>query len=328
MSNSFKSGGLNLMDDVLVSICCITYNHENYIKDALDGFLMQRTDFEFEILIHDDASTDRTAEIIKEYELKHPDLIKPIYQIENQHSKGVKVGSFNRDRAKGKYLAICEGDDYWIDPYKLQKQFDYMNANPDCLMCVHASHNVNVGKEIVGEIRPYNRNTVIPPEDIILTSGNFIPTSSYFYKAEDLRDRPYFCQLSPVGDYALNLLCVSLGSIHYLDEFMSSYRINVPGSYLYRTARASEEKKVDLVKRRIRMLEEFNKFSGFEFDKYVQEKIEDLHFSIHLLQKDLSIIKTNYRNKYGLLGSRAKASLYVRKYLPKAYGLWRQIRDN
>jgi glycosyltransferase involved in cell wall biosynthesis len=128
------------MNDILVSICCITYNHEKYIKDALDSFIMQKTNFNFEILIHDDASTDKTAEIIREYELRHPNLIKPIYQAENQYSKGVKVGKFNIERAQGKYIAVCEGDDYWIDPYKLQKQVDYMSANPECLMCVHASY--------------------------------------------------------------------------------------------------------------------------------------------------------------------------------------------
>ncbi len=115
----------------LVSICCLTYNHEKYIHDAIEGFLMQKANFEFEILIHDDASTDGTTEIIKEYEKKYPGLIKPIYQTENQWSKGIKP--FFKDlfpKAKGKYIALCEGDDYWVDPYKLQKQVDFMEANP------------------------------------------------------------------------------------------------------------------------------------------------------------------------------------------------------
>ena len=108
------------MNDILVSICCITYNHEDYIADAIEGFLMQKTDFKYEVLIHDDASTDRTAEIIRKYERKFPNLIKPIYQTENQHSKGIKVGKYNIERALGKYIALCEGDDYWVDPCKLQ----------------------------------------------------------------------------------------------------------------------------------------------------------------------------------------------------------------
>lgn len=123
--------------DILVSICCITYNHQSYIKESIEGFLMQKTNFSFEIIIHDDASTDRTPEIIKDYEKKHPDLIKPIYQTENQYSKGREVFSFTLEKARGKYIAICEGDDYWTVPYKLQKQVDFLEAHPEYSACYH-----------------------------------------------------------------------------------------------------------------------------------------------------------------------------------------------
>lgn len=119
-------------DKPLVSIGCITYNHEKYIRDAIKGFLMQKTTFPFEILIHDDASTDGTADIIREYEKKYPDKIKPIYQMENQYSKGIPISAtYQFPRARGKYIALCEGDDYWTDPYKLQKQVDFLEKNID-----------------------------------------------------------------------------------------------------------------------------------------------------------------------------------------------------
>ena len=122
----------------LVSVCTLAYNHEPYIRECLDGILMQKTDFAFELLIHDDASTDGTADIIREYETKYPDIIKPIYQTENQYSKGVKVSlTYQYPRAKGKYIAMCEGDDYWTDPLKLQKQVDFMEANEDIPCCFH-----------------------------------------------------------------------------------------------------------------------------------------------------------------------------------------------
>lgn len=122
----------------LVSIQCITYNHEKYIKDAIEGFLIQKTNFPVEILIHDDASTDKTAEIIREYELKYPNLFKPIYQVENQYSKkkGL-VTSIQNKRSKGKYIAKCEGDDYWTDPLKLQKQVDFLESHPDYTLSCH-----------------------------------------------------------------------------------------------------------------------------------------------------------------------------------------------
>jgi len=119
------------MTHPLVTISCITYNHEKYIRDAIESFLAQQTSFPIEILIHDDASTDKTTNIIREFEQKHPDLIFPLYQTENQYSKGVKPEKINQDRARGKYLAYCEGDDYWPDPLKLQKQVDFLEANPD-----------------------------------------------------------------------------------------------------------------------------------------------------------------------------------------------------
>ncbi|MBQ7818146.1 MAG: glycosyltransferase family 2 protein [Bacteroidales bacterium] len=123
----------------LVSVCTLAYNHAPYIRECLDGILMQKTNFAFELLIHDDASTDGTADIIREYEAKYPDIVKPIYQTENQYSKGVKEISilYQYPRAKGKYIAMCEGDDYWTDPLKLQKQVDFMEANPHVSCCFH-----------------------------------------------------------------------------------------------------------------------------------------------------------------------------------------------
>lgn len=121
----------------LVSISCITYNHENYIRDAIEGFLIQKTTFPVEILIHDDASTDKTAQIVKEYAENHSDLIITIFQTENQYSQGIKPWpNFVFPRARGKYIALCEGDDYWTDPFKLQKQVDFLEENPEYSLCV------------------------------------------------------------------------------------------------------------------------------------------------------------------------------------------------
>ena len=140
----------NMMFDAkpLVSICCLAYNHEPYIRECLDGMLMQRTTFKFEILIHDDASTDNTAKIIKEYAEKYPTIIKPILQTENQYSKGKGIlAPFVYPKAKGKYIALCEGDDYWIDPYKLQKQVDFLENNKEFSYCVHRYLSFDVEKE-------------------------------------------------------------------------------------------------------------------------------------------------------------------------------------
>jgi len=131
----------------LVSISCITYNQAAFICSCFDGFLSQITNFEFEILVHDDASTDGTKQIIEDYTAKYPNLFFPIYQSENQYSKGLRgiMVRFNFPRARGKYIALCEGDDYWIDPYKLQKQVDFLESNPDYGL-VHTSCQHTVKK--------------------------------------------------------------------------------------------------------------------------------------------------------------------------------------
>lgn len=123
----------------LVSISCMTYNHAPYIRKCLDGFLLQQTNFAFEIIIHDDASADGTTGIIEEYASKYPGFIFPLLQKENLYSKGIRGLStrYNYPRCRGKYIAVCEGDDYWTDPLKLQKQVDFLEANGDYVLTYH-----------------------------------------------------------------------------------------------------------------------------------------------------------------------------------------------
>lgn len=130
----------------LVSVSTITYNHKDFIGRCIEGVLSQKTNFKIEYLIHDDCSTDGTTEIVKRYAEKYPDVIKPMYETENQYCKGGPWGSivYNYPRAKGKYIALCEGDDFWTDPYKLQKQVDFMESHPEYSVCFHRFWNVNV----------------------------------------------------------------------------------------------------------------------------------------------------------------------------------------
>jgi len=139
-----------MKEEPLVSIQCLIYNHEPYLRKCLNGFVIQKTSFKFEAIVHDDVSTDGSADIIKEYAEKYPDIIKPIYEKENQYSK--HDGSLNKimnNACLGKYIAFCEGDDYWTDPYKLQKQVDFLESNSDYGL-VHT--NCSCNKE--GIIKP------------------------------------------------------------------------------------------------------------------------------------------------------------------------------
>ena len=124
----------------VVSICCLTYNHAKFVRQCMDGFLMQKTDFGVEILVHDDASTDGTDDILREYEERYPDKVFPLYEEQNKFSQGYRGRmdiEFNYSRARGKYIAYCEGDDYWTDPLKLQKQVEFMESHPEYSVCFH-----------------------------------------------------------------------------------------------------------------------------------------------------------------------------------------------
>ncbi len=211
--------------NILVSVSCLVYNHEPFLRECFDGFVMQQTTFPIEILVHDDASTDHSADIIREYTEKYPDLFKPIFQTENQYSKGVKISmEYQIPRAKGKYIAMCEGDDYWTDPLKLQKQVEFLEENPDFSLCFH---NVKVWKQKEGVMVDDFITRDVPSETDIyeLAKGNYIHTPSVVFR----NDKRVFNAISKmgklgVGDYPMWMLCAQYGKIKKFDECMAVYR--------------------------------------------------------------------------------------------------------
>jgi glycosyltransferase involved in cell wall biosynthesis len=217
----------------VVSIVCVTYNHGKYLRDAIHGFLMQLTDFPFEIIIHDDASVDSTPEIIREYARKYPNLIKPIMQAENQYSKGLKIFPLALPQARGKYIAQCEGDDYWIDPYKIQKQVDLLTANPTFSMCFHPVTRLIenfVESQVEGEQRPPSLKHAYTLEDLI-TYDNFIPSCSVLFRRENVRKVPVWLHEMPYGDWPLHLINAQQGDLAYLEDVMAVYRIHPKGAW-------------------------------------------------------------------------------------------------
>lgn len=216
--------------NVAVSVICNAYNHETYIAQCLESLVMQKTNFPYEILVHDDASTDRTADIIREYEKQYPHLVKPIYQTENQYSKG-GIDQFQYPRAKGRYIAFCEGDDYWTDPLKLQKQFDAMEAHPEVDMCTHAAVMIDGRTEKkIGTITPKQADCIIPVEDVIAGDGSYVASNSWFYRAELDKTIPPFRQLLDF-DYTFQIDGALRGGLLYLSDYMSVYRIMAKGSW-------------------------------------------------------------------------------------------------
>ena len=183
-----------------ISISCITFNHEKFIRNALDGILMQETTFPVEILIHDDASTDNTSKIIQEYERKYPDIINPIYQSENQYSKNIRIGpNFQYPRVKGKYYAPCEGDDYWIDPYKLQKQVDFLEANLEYVICGHDRRRVDEHNQVILETEKLYGPIKLYTQCVVFRSAYLEDFSKYIAPKLTIGDFPLFLYLSIYG---------------------------------------------------------------------------------------------------------------------------------
>ena len=257
---------------LLVSISCITYNHAPYIRQCLDGFLMQKTDFSFEVLIHDDCSTDGTTDIIKEYEAKYPHIIKPLYEEENQYQQGKPAGSavWNYPRAKGKYIALCEGDDFWNDPLKLQRQVDFMELHPDYSLCFHAHYLLYDDNSRIEIKRFESDNYDCSISEMIVSGGGYMATNSMLFRHEHILNYPEWALQAPVADFPLMLVLFHRGKVAYLNMSSSVYRMCIVGSW------SARMKNIPYIKRHFKMtdnmLKSFNRWSGSQYRWAVLKK--------------------------------------------------------
>lgn len=208
-----------------VVVLSLAYNHEQYIHDTLDGFIMQKTDFPFVAIVHDDASTDGTTPIIRKYAEKYPDIILPIFESKNKYSEHdgslQKIIKETRAVTRAKYIAMCEGDDYWTDPFKLQKQVDFLESHPEYSMCFHS---VNVLHQNTSQINT-DCNLIEEREYTAKEIFNkwVIPTCSVVMTYECIQNKknhPDFI----VGDNVLWASCISHGKIYGMNEKMGVYR--------------------------------------------------------------------------------------------------------
>lgn len=232
---------------ILVTIRCFTFNQKNFVRQALDGFVSQKTDFNFEAIVHDDASSDGTDEIIKEYAHKYPNIIKPILETENQWSKhDGSLRKIMRSHTRGKYIAICEGDDYWTDPCKLQKQIDFLEANPDYSMCFHNAtehyESINIEDKLFSDIKDQDY------EAIDLYNHWIVPTASVVIRKEIFDSSLYHTVFDEHNllftDTPLFLVCAKLGKVRGMSDVMSVYRKHEGGM----TSSAFFYKKENLLK--------------------------------------------------------------------------------
>lgn len=231
----------------MVSVLCQAYNHGEFIEQCLNGIIMQETNYSCEVLVHDDASTDNTADIIRRFEFQYPEIINPIYQTVNQFSQKKRVFSrIQLSRAKGKYIALCEGDDYWTDPYKLQKQVDFLEANEDVAICIHNMKVIHEGNTKKSRLsNSPNRKEISTIED--LAYGNFICTASCVYRNNLFPEIPSWFANCPVGDYPMHMLNAQFGKIKYFNEVMGVRRIHKGGVWSSKSDIHNSINKIELM---------------------------------------------------------------------------------
>lgn len=322
------------MENIMVSICCLAYNQEQFIAQTLQSFVDQKTTFPIEILIHDDASTDATPQIIRQFEEKYPELIKPIYQTENQYSKKIPISrTYQFPRAKGKYIAFCEGDDYWIDPDKLQKQVDYMESHPDCTLCF-----TNGKCEIDGTIQrrvvpwvAFNRSAYKPGGGDYnmgeMVDLDYVPTASLLCLTEHLKETPELAPNTFRGDTYIRLYTTNKGYAHFIDEDTCVYRFQVPNSMTTQWSKSSA-KSIAFQERLLLLMEEMNRLSEGKYAAQINDMKLRCQFKILMCRQDYrSARKKQFHKLFRKDGAREYIKYLLTVYTPRLFQVIHNVKN-
>ena len=300
-------------DKPLVTVVCNTYNHEKYIGRALRGFLKQKTNFPFEVVVQDDASTDHTAQIIRKYEKKYPHIIRPIYELENLFSK--QDGSWRRSllsHLKGKYLAICEGDDYWTDPRKLQDQVEVMEAHPEYTICFNRVQFVNEDGSPCRYIAPPEKEVkhgVVTLDTYVretFRNGVWVFQTSCFFLRQEMfiwydNERKDFAKIFPCGDLPLVLACLMKGNGYYIGRVCGCYRKTDTGAT--RGAEKENEKERENWRRLNEAVRYFDRITRRKYHDDIMYQIRLGEFKQDVLDRKLLSVLFNKRYR-GYIGIR------------------------
>lgn len=281
--------------NIKVSVYCTAFNHEKYIRDTLEGFVTQKTTFNFEVFVHDDASTDSTKLIIQEYAEKYPQIIYPIYQEENQYSKGIGIVKTHIfPKMRGEYVAICEGDDYWCDKYKLQKQVDFLDNNLEYSACVHNTRVLDLGKNRTRRLNQSEKEYDLDIKHVLLDGGVDYHTSSLVYRIEHAKviysdnSPEFYTKPKKVEDYPLAIYLTLNGKVRYIPDEMSVYRLGTPGSW---TKSIEDLKKYrEMHFSIIEMLKSVDEYSNCRYHSLIERIIDNRLMLILKKETDISIL--------------------------------------
>lgn len=317
------------MDEAIqVSVHCLAYNHEKYIRKTLEGFVNQKTNFRYKVIIHDDASTDRTPEIIREYEEKYPDIFDVIYQTENQYSQNVDVFVvYMNSRHEGEYVAYCEGDDYWCDEFKLQKQYDALEQNPDAAMCLHRvglvreSGELEEGSYPVADMQTGCMSSEqfvdVVCSDFFQLSSFFCRKSAYFDYYDAMPEYAAMAEDMGIGDIPLTLYAATYSDkVYFIDEIMSRYRVS-SGSSVMRAIWNDREQIRSHYKSMVDMMESFDRHTEGRYHAACKNFREMKMFECFAKQKNIVEIAKNpwCWPRFWKLSLRAQGSIAVKGLL-------------
>lgn len=314
----------------LVQVFTMAYNHAPYIRQTIESILAQKTDFPFQLLIHDDASTDGTAEIIQEYARKYPDKVVPILETENQYSKGLDIFIFFIPYISAKYLAQCDGDDYWCDETKLQRQADYMQAHPECVMCIHNAYDLIDGV-LTTDHATSDTDRIIPAEEVIERGGGpCFNTSSVMLRRDILRSFPEELTAGEVGDVPTKYYAVTKGTIYCIARFMSCYRHTVPGSWTVRTDHSRKYKTPTAIKQKELLIAFYKNYDNYTLGQYhhiLSKFLVSEEAKLLLLQRRLKEVKKPpYSEYYRSLPLKIRIIEHLDCYTPKLLALYRKLK--
>ena len=264
-----------LSEKIEVSVIVISYNHADVLQRTLDSILNQETSFGFEVLVHDDCSTDSTPTILHTYAQRYPHQFFPFIEKENQYANGLDYFHMMAEKSKGKYLAFCEGDDYWTDMEKLQLQYEAMESHPNVDLCASAAIMVTRDTyKQTGMIRPKKESGVISLEDVIYGGGQYFATTTLFFRKEEYFRQCYCFENVISCDYTMQIKGSLRGGAYYIDRPMGAYVTRIPDSWKDIEKSRPEYEKGNFYQKLVEMLHSFDKDTQGKYHDVVERRLK------------------------------------------------------
>lgn len=337
----------------IVRAHCATYNHSAYITDTMNGFVMQQTDFPFVCTIMDDASTDGEQDVIRRFVEENFDLqdasvayekdadyghilfaqhktnkncyFAVILLKENHYSQRKSKAAYLTEWMDTKYIAFCEGDDYWTDPHKLQKQVEYMEAHPNCTLCCSDALILD-SKEVLSWKR-YVSDCAVPVEDVIVGGGMWLQTVTFVYRVGLWSEYPDCCRKCHVGDYPLAIWAALNGDVYYFSDVTAVYRHKSEGSWTSRIELLSARDQIKGWRSEVDMLKGLDEWSKGRYNDAFNQRIRDyLWYLIEDYRKDSKLLWKEFSNERRTLSKSQRLKWFGYAYTPWFFSVKRKVR--